>query len=433
MPAAAPKMPEWWASGREGYLSPWAQARVFALIAVSKELRLNLKDHQIASKVQKVGGGHPSNVSISGWRATFADDPEWYPGKTKENQKRPGPKPLFTAQKKRCVAEAAMALKREGVEPSYTEVVHRAPRAVLNPETGQPFTQKYVADVFKTLCFDEDPDDTWGHMAPYQKTALSPELILMRQTWQRKMQAMALTAGWYAKNTIWVDPCSTIVAGGPRSAFNHKQARGGKSKRWISKGARKYSRNLRPAPFADKQKQWGDGKVWWFVVLTRGVVCLHVMDDSFEQTGEGMAAFVDKLPAILDRMLGAETLKPRVVMSDRGPGFYQTSRGVIVDAYYEALCKHGFRPFAGEDGKWQPSDLADLFMHETVAAWVRAYFRKNPVQQSEDLATNRAAVLQGLAACQRHINAHYDVRGLCASMPRRLEELRQADGDRLHY
>ena len=33
------------------------------------------------------------------------------------------------------------------------------------------------------------------------------------------------------------------------------------------------------------------------------------------------------------------------------------------------------RTFAGEDAKWQPPDLADVFMHETVASWVRQYFK----------------------------------------------------------
>lgn len=120
-------------------------------------------------------------------------------------------------------------------------------------------------------------------------------------------------------------------------------------------------------------------------------------------------------------------------MSDRGPGFYQSSRGIIVDAYHKALTAHGFRPFAGEDGKWQPPDLADLFMHETVAAWVRRYFRKNPVVKSYDLATNRAAVVAGLNACQRHINKEYDVSGLCSSLPRRITELLAAKGDRLKW
>ena len=39
------------------------------------------------------------------------------------------------------------------------------------------------------------------------------------------------------------------------------------------------------------------------------------------------------------------------------------------------------RTFAGEDAKWQPPDLADLFMHEAMESWVRRYFKKDPVSQ----------------------------------------------------
>jgi hypothetical protein len=177
----------------------------------------------------------------------------------------------------------------------------------------------------------------------------------------------------------------------------------------------------------------GEGELWYFVVLTRGKVKLHAMDQSFEQTGEGLATFVGQLPGMLDEMLGKDTPKPRVIMSDRGPGLYQGSRGVIVDAYSEALHENGFRPFAGDNGKWQPADLADFFPHETVQAWVRQYFRKHPVTKSEDLETNMASMLGGLKACGRHINSKYDVRSLCGSVPDRLEEMKESGGDRLKH
>ena len=106
---------------------------------------------------------------------------------------------------------------------------------------------------------------------------------------------------------------------------------------------------------------------------------------------------------------------------------------MIVDAYAAALNTHGFRPFAGADAKWQPPDLADLFMHETVAAWVRNYFKKNPVRKQRDLNLSKAAVVAALAACGRYINQEYDVKELCSSMPRRLDELARAQGDRLKY
>ena len=52
--------PEWWISGLVGKLSPWSHAKVFALIKVSDELELGLKDPTIASMVERVGGGNPS-------------------------------------------------------------------------------------------------------------------------------------------------------------------------------------------------------------------------------------------------------------------------------------------------------------------------------------------------------------------------------------
>ena len=64
----------------------------------------------------------------------------------------------------------------------------------------------------------------------------------------------------------------------------------GKSQeRWISKDAKMYSRNLRAVPYAGKQKQWGDKKVWWFMILARGKVSLQMMPLGWEQTGAGMA------------------------------------------------------------------------------------------------------------------------------------------------
>ena len=94
----------------------------------------------------------------------------------------------------------------------------------------------------------------------------------------------------------------------------------------------------------------------------------QVMGDDWEQTGAGMAVFIARLPKILRKMVGAEEALPRIVFSDRGPGFYQGSTGSIVNAYCTALREHKFRAFAGENALWQPADMPDLFMHETVAA-----------------------------------------------------------------
>ena len=124
---------------------------------------------------------------------------------------------------------------------------------------------------------------------------------------------------------------------------------------------------------------------------------------------------------------------PKYVFSDRGPGFYHASTGAVVDAYKDALQKSKLKPFAGEDASWQPSDLADLFMHETVAAWVRKYFQSNPLCKTADLRKNWRSFDKGIKDCEKYINQFHDVHSLCRSMPMRLNKLKDNGGDRLHY
>ena len=238
---------------------------------------------------------------------------------------------------------------------------------------------------------------------------------------------------WYWRNCIWVDPCSTIIPGSKRTAFHQKKSKKGKSKRWVSTKSKGYSKNMRSAPYADKQQQWGDGKAWWFIVVTRGKVRLVTVGRDWEQTGHGMATFIHRLPGILRKMVGQRQPLPRTIFSDRGPGFYQGSHGTIVSAYSDALKFNNFKPFAGDDALWQPSDLCDLLMHETVAAWVRKYFRARPIIKGPDLETNWVRFENGLKECEKHINDHYDVDGLCRSMPRRLLKLKEKKGERLKY
>ena len=157
------------------------------------------------------------------------------------------------------------------------------------------------------------------------------------------------------------------------------------------------------------------------------------MAQDWEQTGRGMATLIHSLPGILRQMCGAATPLPRFVFTDRGPGFYHASRGTIVAAYKDALQATRIQAFAGADASWQPPDLADLLMHETVAAWVRKYFIAHPVVKSADLEKNWLSFETGMRACEAHINAHHDVSGLCESLPRRLQKLFVNVGDRLHY
>ena len=130
-----------------------------------------------------------------------------------------------------------------------------------------------------------------------------------------------------------------------------------------------------------------------------------------------MAEFVDRLPTALRNVVGVGAALPRVIASDRGPGFYQSSTGHICRAYAEALAKHNFRPFATRDAPHQPPDVPDVLPHETAVAWIRTYLKKHPLSRSGSLDAQETALRTMLAECTEHINASYDVEGLCRSFP----------------
>ena len=118
------------------------------------------------------------------------------------------------------------------------------------------------------------------------------------------------------------------------------------------------------------------------MILARGRVHIEVAGGNFKQTGTGMADVVANLEKMLRKMLGRGAALPRIVMTDRGPGFFNSLSGHIVKAYGEALHSHGFRPFAVEDASEQPPDIPDLLLHETAIGWVRNYMRKHPFDRS---------------------------------------------------
>ena len=169
--------------------------------------------------------------------------------------------------------------------------------------------------------------------------------------------------------------------------------------------------------------------------MTRGVAKLKVMDQDWEQTGLGMAEFVKGLPALLDGMLGDGVKKPRVCFTDKSPGLYNNLTGEIVGAYSEALRRYGFRSFAGSDGKWQPADLCDFFLHETVVAWVRKYFAKRPVSAKHGVEANLHIFVEKMRECEEHINENYadGFQSLCRGANKRLEKLVEEQSARIWH
>ena len=426
-----------WTSGKAGQLSPWEKAKVYGMHIIAKQKGWKLSAADIRKAVKKTGkggkrGASPTEGAINKLRKVIDTDPDWHPGKAGESAKRPGPKPKLTEQKKVALGNAAMALKKQGYEPTAGAVIARCPKAAVNPDTGMAFDAKLIREVFRTKCYDLNPDCPWDRVQPLCKTAMPGWLMQWREAWGKQMADEGLPASWFQRHCIWMDPCSTVIPASPRAIFDQSQANQGKGPRWMSKDARVYSRNLRAAPYAGKQASWGDKRVWWFMVFARGKVRLPIMKDGWEQNAEGMATMVNQLPKLLKAMLG-NAAKPRVLLTDRGPGFYNGNHGIICQKYSSALTAHGFRPFAGRDASSQPPDIADLLLHESVAAGVRKYFRGNPVKWGEDQEKNVRAFTKNLKECEKYLNQHHDLTKLSLSFPRRVQKLVKEKGRRQRW
>ena len=170
--------------------------------------------------------------------------------------------------------------------------------------------------------------------------------------------------------------------------------------------------------------------MWWIMIVARGKIHHEVMGGDWTQDGQGMAQVVARLPGILKKLVGNGPW-PRVIFSDRGPGLFQSSTGHIVRAYAAALKEHGFRTYQGEDASWQPADLAEVFPHETAAAWTRVYMQKHPFDRRGSLDVQESRLTKCLQECAKAANTRYDVAGLCARFPNRWQELLDSKGERL--
>ena len=96
---------------------------------------------------------------------------------------------------------------------------------------------------------------------------------------------------------------------------------------------------------------------------------------------------------------------------------------------------HQFSAWPPQDSSHQKDrrqtvSRTDVWLHETVAAWVREFFRKRRFKKAETLEQNFVLFKELLGECQRHINQDYEVGDLCRGFPQRLRDV-AAKGDRL--
>ena len=182
--------------------------------------------------------------------------------------------------------------------------------------------------MFKNDCVDPGARQPWGHLTPIAKTALSPAPSVLRHRYSIHQLGLGYDAGWYHRHCVWVGPNYTIITEDPRAIFDEKQsAKGKQKKRWVSPDKRFSSRNLKASEFAGKQTRYGDRKVWWHTVVSRGVVHFDVMGSDWDQM-TGQAELIDRLERILRR-----TFSQRGPCGAPLPADAHISHPILTDAY----------------------------------------------------------------------------------------------------
>lgn len=147
----------------------------------------------IAQRVTKVGGGNPDRASLHELFAKVDADPQWFPGK--HNGAKRGPPVLLTAAKRRCIAESAMAAKKnKHQEPCVKAVILACPDATRNPNTKKPFSDRIIRQVFTEDCYDVDPERPWKFQTALQKVFLPASVKLHRDTMSKHILRQS---SWY--------------------------------------------------------------------------------------------------------------------------------------------------------------------------------------------------------------------------------------------
>ena len=419
-----------WTEAKDGTLSAWTQAKVWALREVWRDSHDS--DHglgtYVAGKVKKEGGGRPSGEAIMQLYRRIDADTAWFPGKTGDTAAR-GPRRRLTAKKAAALARSAMRMKQHHVEPTYRRIVAACPEASWNPDTQQAFGKKRIYDVLRDRCYDETPEKPWVHKARYSKAALSEQQEAKRFKFAKAVEQQGRSATWYYHNVVWVDLCNSILPTTEHAATEQALARKG-AKGWASPGSELASVNLRGRKEVLKQKAWNKLRVWWAPILTRGKLHVIVFDDDFP--GEeplGARLLVKKLLVAVNLRFPNAATKPAWVFVDRGKGFYNPGTGAITKEFRAALRECGFKAFWGDNAAVQPGQLQELMLHETAVSWLRVRLgRTLPKRCWEETP---ASFGRRLRECCAQVNAELDVEGLCRDFPSRIEKLKEKKGGRL--
>ena len=426
---------EAWLSGMMGRMSGQTQAKAWALRELWKEEHgdkiYGMLTH-IASKLHVISPPrakkeHPTNSALLQFFEKIDNDEEgWYPGKN--DQKKRGPDPAINGTNRNVIARSAMTMKENGKEPTYPELVAHNKKASLNPATQRPVDKKVMYKMLKTHCYDEDPEDKWIHDNRYSKTALTPKQIAARYTWAWELEGNILNPDWCLQHLIWTDICNSILPTTENLHQKQKLARK-KKKGWGSKKSKKRSINLVGDQKVIKQKAWGTKKVWWAPILSRGKLHIEVMGEKFPGENEdGAAILVDHLRTAVDKRFPGAS-QPKTLFVDRGQGFYEKNYGKITPKFKEALQRNRFKAYYGDNAKAQPGAMHELMLHETAVAWIRYEEQKTrPMEPWREKVAEFASRMKAIAL---DINKRHKVDNLCKALPKRVQMLIDAEGDRI--
>jgi len=147
------------------------------------------------------------------------------------------------------------------------------------------------------------------------------------------------------------------------------------------------------------------------------------------ETGTGAAIVAAKVRTALNIRFKGQA-PPRTLFVDRGRGFWAANTGVITPEFKEGLKQNRLKTFYGDNAKVQPGSLQEVLLHETAVAWIRrregvtkglAPWKETPEQFGERMRN----------ICS-YVNSNFDVDGLCRALPKRVQAVIDAKGDRIN-
>ena len=177
------------------------------------------------------------------------------------------------------------------------------------------------------------------------------------------------------------------------------------------------------------QCSWGDRRIWWALVMSRGRMAVEVMPEGWKDDAAGMGHFARRVPSILN--LGSSAAKPKVLYSDRGPGMFVPRTGQATGSYAEGMEAAGLCLYIGADASAQPSDLADFLLHETAIACLKRNLNAAASPESKPWQETHKQFQKRVSRVVREANKKCEFDLLCCEYLTRLEELVTKKADRL--